>query len=342
MARVQRTSSSFSSQKQRVSLDIGSSTTRVKINDKIAFDEPTCLALRRGSDSVVAYGKKAYQLLGKNTSQLEVTFPVQYGAVAHTTHFEFLMQSLGNQLFSSRSWMSQFFGAEVDLALPDSLSPVEKSQFIKGVEAGTFGKLKPVSAGIAAARSLQRLHADGAPVCLVHIGGQTTQISVLSAGSVATSATFHVGGTLFTEAVQETIRNKEHCGVSWHLAEMIKKEIAYIDSSILSRSIKQKKMSVQGKDITTQLGKTVVVAAEDFVPAFAVVLSDLLLSIRLFFAQLPTDLATTTIASGLVLTGGSSAFTGLAEYLSAELETEVFASPNPEYDVINGTQPSLE
>lgn len=339
MAREQRTRS-FSSQsrKQILSFDVGSSFTRVTLAEKIVFDEPTCLAVRRGADVVVAIGKKAYQLLGKNTAQIEVIFPVQYGATASTYYFDFFMQALGAQLNTSRTWFSQFSNNTVLVGVSDAFSPVERSQFIKGITNAHFGKVTPVSAGLAAAKNLKRLDAGGPSICLVHIGGQTTQIMVIAGGEVISANKFPIGGMMFTEVVQETIRNKEHCGVSWHLAEMIKKEVAYIDSPILARSLKQKKMSVQGKDITSQLGKTVVAASEDFLPGFETVLSDLTINIRLFFAQLPTEVATTAIASGLILTGGGSALVGLAEYLSAELQTEVFVSPNPEYDVVQGVQ----
>lgn len=338
MARDQRTKSfSNEAHRQRLSFDVGSSFTRVKMGDKIVFDEPTCIAVRRGSDTVVSIGKKAYQLLGKNSSQVDVIFPVQYGASASSRNFELFLKVVSDRLNTTKSWLHQFSSTSISVAVPDALSPVERTQFIKGFKSTQVGKVIPVSSGLAAASSLKRLNSSGAPLCLLHIGGQTTQITVIAAGEVISASKFPIGGMLFTEVVQEAIRNKEQCGVSWHLAEMIKKEIAYLDSPILARSLKQKKMSVQGKDITTQLGKTVVASSEDFVQGFETVVDDLMLSIRLFFSQLPTDIATTAIASGLVLTGGSSTLVGLAEYLSAELQTETFVSPNPEYDVLHGS-----
>ncbi|MDQ5951383.1 MAG: hypothetical protein QG639_660 [Patescibacteria group bacterium] len=339
MARDQRTRS-FSSDPNKDTLvfDVGSSFTRVSKGEKIVFEEPSCLALRRDNESVVAIGKKAYQLLGKNSSQIDVVFPVQYGASASPKQFNYFMKVLAEKLETSRTWLSQFSPNTVVVAVPDALSPVERSQFLKAFTSTHIGKVVPVSAGLSAATNLKRLDSSGSPLCLVHIGGQTTQITVIAAGEIISAAKFPLGGMMFTEVVQDTIRNKEHCGVSWHLAEMVKKEIAYIDSQILARSSKQKKMSVQGKDITTQLGKTVVVASEDFVPGFEVVLADLLINIKLFFSQLPTDIATTAIASGLVLTGGSSQLVGLAEYLSAELQTETFVSSNPEQDVLQGAR----
>lgn len=341
MAREQRFIRSIQSQSygQDIAIDVGSSSTKIKINDKTIFDEPTCIAVHRGSDSVVAIGQKAYQLLGKNSAQIEVVFPVQYGAPASLRYFEFFLQSLANRLQVSRSWFSQFTGHRLYVAVPDSLSPVEKDQLLRSIKSSNLGKVIPVSAGRAAASSLKRLHSDGRPVCLVHIGGHTTQITIIGGGEVAASSMFQIGGLLFTEVVQETIRNTEQCGVSWHLAEKIKKEIAFIDSPIISRTVKQKKMSVQGKDITTQLGKTVVISATDFLPGFEVVMSDLLINIQLFFADLPTELATMAIASGLVLTGGGSSLTGLGEYLSAQLHTEVFVSPSAQSDVVNGLVP---
>lgn len=337
MARNQRTRFSGSTaQKQQLFFDVGSSFTRVKLGEKLVFDQPSCIAVRQGGDVVVSIGTKAYQLLGKSAQHVEVLFPVQYGATASTKLFESFLKAVASQVLTTRSWLPWLSSHSVTVAVPDALSPVERAQFLQGFKNTHIGTVTPVSAGLAAAASLNRLDQTGAAVCLVHIGGQTTQVTIIAAGEVISAAKFPIGGMLFTEVVQDAIRAKEQCGVSWHLAETIKKEIAYIDSPILARSSKQKKMSVQGKDITTQLGKTVVASAEDFLPGFEVVLSDLLLNIRLFFAQLPTDVATTALASGLVLTGGSSVLVGLSEYLSAQLQTEASVSPAPHNDVVQG------
>lgn len=342
MAREPRFIRSIQSQSQGqvLAVDVGSTSTKIKLGNKILFDEPTCIAIHRGSQAVVAVGQKAYQLIGKNTSHIEVVFPIQHATPASTRHFEFFLQAISSQLQLKRSWLSQLAGNQLVVGMSDSLSPVEKGQFLKSLKSSQLGKVIPMSAAVAAATNLKRLQTDSSPVCLVHIGGQTTQITVIGGGEVAASQKYHLGGIQFTEAVQESIRINQQCGVSWHLAETIKKEIAFVDSPIIPRTVKQRKMSVQGKDITTQLGKTVVVAAADFMPGFSTILSDLLVNIQLFFSELQTELATTAIASGLVLTGGGSSLTGLGEYLSAELHTEVFVSPTPAIDVINGLLPN--
>lgn len=316
--------------------DIGSAGTRILIGEKIVFDQPTCLALQRGTDTVVAVGTKAYQLLGKNGKRVEVVFPIQNGAVASPRYFRLFLTAIKKELEVTQSIWSLLHSNKCVVAVPDSFSPVERAVFINRLSQAALGKVVPVSLSEAVMLGAGRKVEADNTTCVITIGGQSTEIALVSAGEVIACTRFLVGGVDFTEAVQDLIRKKDHCAVSWHVAELVKKEVGCIASPVLSRVAKQKKISVQGKDITNQLGKTLVVTAENLMPAFDSHVADLLINLQLFFSNVPAELATSALSAGIILSGGSARLTGLADYISSELHSEVFVSKEPELDVLRG------
>ncbi|PIR61387.1 MAG: hypothetical protein COY81_04375 [Candidatus Pacebacteria bacterium CG_4_10_14_0_8_um_filter_43_12] len=336
MTREKRFIRTLQSHRKTYGLEIGSAYTRMLYAEKVIFNQPTCVAVSKVSQEIFAIGEPAYRLLGKNAEQIEVIFPIQVAAPANTSYLANYCLAMAKQLELPTSWIPQLIGNQFFVALPDTLSPIERQLFLQTLHSTHLGNIIPVSASLAAASQLGRLRADDLPVCLIQIGGQTTQMVVISAGKIATARKYPVGGVQFTELVQEVIRQTEHCSISWHLAEKVKREICFVDSPMVGRLVKQKKMSIQGKDLTSQLGKTVVVAGQDIAAEFEPLLSDILINIQLFFSQLPTDLATTALSSGLVFTGGGSLLKGLAEYVSNKFQTEVVVSPSAELDVVKG------
>jgi rod shape-determining protein MreB len=322
--------------KKALCLAVGSSHTFLSIGEKIVYNQASCLAVHRGSNEVLAVGDKAYQLLGKTGSHIEVVFPVQNGSISSSKYFRLLLTAVQNEVGLGAVTLP-FLGQQSTLvASPDTFSPVEQKYFERDLTQTQWGKLQFVSKSLAIANGLDRLTDSNKQLCLIIIGGMATEIVVISGEEVIATQRFHLGGVHFTEAVQEIIRAEQQCAVSWHVAEAVKQSLGFIDATIVPRTIRQKKMSVQGKDISSQLGKTVVVESASFLPLFSTLVDDLLLNIQSFFAQLPTDLSTSVLSEGLILSGGTARMQGLAEYLSEQLHSEVTASATPELDVING------
>ena len=338
MSRARRFIRTIQSQqsKKELCLVVGSSHTIVSIGEKIVYNQATCLAIQRGSGAILAIGDKAYALLGKTGHQVSVIFPVENGVISSSKYFRLYLQAVQENIGLSTVAFPLFNQQHVLVAIPDTLSPVELSFFEQDLAQTQWGKVEFVSKAQAISRGLERMNDANLQLCIVSVGGMATEITVLSGSEVIATHRFHLGGVNFTEAVQESIRAEQNCAVSWHSAEEVKQSIGFIDSEVMTRTTRQKKMSVQGKDISSQLGKTVVVEASSFLPTFSDIADELSMNIQSFFSQLPTDLSTGVLSNGIVLSGGSAQLKGLAEFLSWKLHSEVTASESPELDVISG------
>ncbi|MEX0895582.1 MAG: rod shape-determining protein [Patescibacteria group bacterium] len=339
---MQHTSRLRSIQKQArktkiLAFDMGSTQTRISSEGKQIWQEATCLAVHPQSRMAISIGTAAYRLLGKRTSKTELIFPIEYAAVGSMHYAVEYLRILREQLGWGASWMGGMNQPIVYCGMYDSLSPLEKQQFAHCFSEAGWTKVRFYSAALAALQASKRSSLD-TPHCIIDIGGQSTELAIAHGEQVIASTKITWGGLTFTDAIQRLIIAKYHCAVSWHTTEAVKKELAFVTTNEIPRAMKQKKYSIAGKDITSQLGKTVVVEAEPVIEAVSQLPETLITNIQHFFAALPAEIVTSCLEQGIVLTGGGAKLEGMVEYLRQTLKTEISISDSPEADILRGLE----
>ena len=326
-------------------IEVGSSRTRVLRGQTIIYDQPSCIALNSQSEAVddrsqiLAIGDKAYQLLGKKRQSLRVEFPVNNGAVASPAIFVQYMTRLKKQLNVQFNWWQQLTGKQCLVALSDTLSPSEREITQNQFAQLKLGQLSFLSAELAAAANLNRSDDNSAEsYCLINMGGMVTTTAIIQRGEVVSSARIFVGGMQLTTSIQQLIRTEYSLAVSWREAEKIKQTIGRVGRKNGSKETRQQKMSVQGKDLTSQLGRTAVIDSDQLQAALAPHMDNLVIGLQHFFVKVPTELVTNSLQNGVLLTGGASQLAGANKELEQQLHAQVIASDTPFLDVINGLQ----
>ncbi len=316
-------------------IDAGSSNTRIYLGERLVYAEPTCVAVHRPSDTVVAIGTKAQKLLGKTGENMEVSFPVQHGVVANPTHMEIFLSTVLKRIVADFSLKRTILGLKTWYAVPASASPVEK-QFIKEILASVgFSKVHLLPGIEAAFHNVIEKSAPTQSYLVLNIGGQIVDIGVFSANNLVTGRTIKWGGVQFTETIQEVIRHEHECAVGWHIAEQTKFEIARIPGEKKEGRAKAK-ATVRGKDVIKQISKTVVVTADIFDANFSELMDELFDALETFLSELPSELATSALDQGIYLTGAASQLDGLGEALAEKLQSVVNYSQQPEMDTVKG------
>ena len=56
---------------QEIAIDLGTANTLIIHNDKVVVDEPSIVAIERGSGKVIAVGKRAMQMHGKTHEEIK-------------------------------------------------------------------------------------------------------------------------------------------------------------------------------------------------------------------------------------------------------------------------------
>jgi rod shape-determining protein MreB and related proteins len=317
-------------------IDPGSSFTRIYWGKKLVFNESTCLAIHRPTQSVVAIGNKASSLLGKSAKQIQVSFPIQAGTIASPSDFALFLRTILSQTFPNFSLQRLLFGAPSVWALPGELSPVNRELFDRTIKEAGLGRVVTHKQVAAAANALSGSDEEDS-FLIVNLGGQKIECAVFSSGELVHIRSFIWGGVQLTEAIQRLVRSEHSCALGWQVAEQAKKQLGVLHlPSLPLAKRKERKASLRGKDLITQASKTIIVSSGLFQDEWQRSANELLDLLQHFLSEVPTDLVTGTLERGVYLTGGSSYLEGWGEFLGEQLQCQVHLSPQPELDVIRG------
>jgi rod shape-determining protein MreB and related proteins len=311
-------------------IDLGSSNTRIFQGDTSIFVEPSCLVLKDGQTRFI--GQKASELLGKVPAPLELIFPVRYGQVDDQTKAKQFLQAIDNDHLA-RSWWQSWRGRSGYALVQASASKVEKERLHKVLRSVWAGSWQLVKRPLAILSSIESQVPSSDTICLIDIGGQTTELSLLMSGQVVLSTVVEWGGVELTELIQKQIWSQFESAVSWQTAEQIKREQVLLSTNTTKTS---GRTTVRGKDIVRQVGTTTVVEMAKISPVIEKQVDSLVDEIKLFISQASSQLTGGLVDSGLWLTGGGSLLQGLKEMLSERLRYPVKITPNPELDAIFG------
>lgn len=319
------------SQTAPVACDFGSTTTKIVLGKKVVWKQATCLARHRSTKLTVAYGSKAFQLLGKNSPVIEVIFPVSEGVISDMDAFVQFATAVFSEVglqFSLQQLLGTRMGTVVTLS---QLSPAEASSWQTALKRVGVGRLDLIPQAQAAARALSFGPESAAACCIVDLGGKVSEVAIVSAGEVVSAVRIPVGGVTLTEQIQEHIRLRHQTAVSWHTAELLKKELVYASGEPV-----KKKQSVRGKDVVSHLGKTIVISGSEFVDVTQSFAEQVLSGVGTAVSEIPTELAANCLEQGLYIVGGTAQLAGLDLYLRQQLKAEVHLPREPVTVVVRG------
>lgn len=312
-------------------IDLGSSYTRISLGNKEVFNQETCVAVHKNTESVISFGEKALRLLGKTPRSVEISFPVLNGEVAHPKYLELFLNSVLNEIFPEKKLHRYLFGLQAKVAVPNSLSPAKKTLLNQVFKNTGFSKVELIGSGYLVAKNISKNDNKLRDICVLDLGAQKAEISIFSLGELIYAQSYRWGGVFLTECLQKIIRTKHQCVVGWHIAEEAKKEIGSVVAT-------KEKLAIRGKDLATQASKTVIVDSNDVKVEFSKMLDELLDNIQQFISLLPSEVAVSVLDKGIYITGGTSQLRGIDQAVIEKFKCDVLISTKPDRDVITGLQ----
>src|SRR6188768_1146115 len=206
-----------------MAIDLGTANTLVYVPGRgIVLDEPSVVAVteRGGERRVIAVGHEAKGMLGRTPSKIETIQPLRDGVIADFAAAEEMIKLFIRRVSRRRG----FTGPRIMICVPASATPVERRAVHEaGLSAGArkvFLIEEPVAAAIGAGLPISEPRGS----MIVDIGGGTTDIAVLSMGSVLYSRSVRAAGNAFDEAIVNYVRFKYNVLIGATIAETIKKE----------------------------------------------------------------------------------------------------------------------
>jgi rod shape-determining protein MreB len=315
-------------------IDLGTATTLVYVKGEgIVVQEPSVVAIERGTSHVLAVGNEAKRMLGRTPGNIIAIRPMRDGVI---TDFEITEAMLRYFIRKVRRRRFQR-NPRIVIAIPSGITEVEKRAVKESAErAGgreVFLIEEPMAAAIGVGLPIQE------PVgnMIIDIGGGTTEIAVISLAGIVFSKSIRIGGDEMDEAVIEYLKKTYNLLIGERTAEDIKIKIG--SAFPLEEELS---LEVKGRDLVSGLPKAVTITSEEVREALQEPLRAILEITKISLERTPPELASDLIDHGVVMAGGGSLLRGLDKLISEETGLPVHITDDPLTAVAQGTGKVLD
>ncbi|MDE6429767.1 MAG: rod shape-determining protein, partial [Duncaniella sp.] len=165
---------------KEIAIDLGTANTIIIHNDKIVIDEPSIVALEKRTGKLIAVGREAKLMQGKENDGIETIRPLRKGVIANFNAAEMMIRGLIKKASSKSHWFSP--SMKMVVGIPSGSTEVEiravrdSSEHAGGRD--VYMIYEPMAAALGI--GIDVLAPQGNMI--VDIGGGTTEIAVISLG----------------------------------------------------------------------------------------------------------------------------------------------------------------
>ena len=319
-------------------LDLGTANTMVYMrNQGIVVSEPSVVAIEKRTKTILAVGKDARQMIGRTPANIVAIRPLKDGVISD---FDTTQAMIHHFIRKAHNYFGKNFKIprpRVIVGVPSSVTEVERQAVIDASKTAGAREVFIVEQAMAAAIGAGLPVEDASGSMIIDVGGGTTDIAVFSLGDIVVDKTVKVAGDEMDEDVINYIRGKYNVLIGERTAEDIKMSMG---SAMPMK--KEKKMSVQGRDLLTGLPKTVDLSSIEVREGIMNSISLITEAVKDAVEETPPELLRDLLTSGISLTGGGALIRGLDTYWSQELNIPVKIVEDPLSTVARGTALMLD
>jgi rod shape-determining protein MreB len=311
-----------------MAIDMGSAGTIISVRGReIVIDEPSVIAVNKVTGEVVAVGREARQMQGREARDVSVIAPLVDGVVAD---FERTQEMLDHFVRKARSGISHFSRRAV-MSVLSGVTQVEQRALLSAAEHAHIGRVYMVEEGLAAAIGAG-VGSDERASAVVDIGGGTTNVAVVAGRTIVHASAERIGSSDIDTAIMDRLRRYRGLSIGTPTAERLKMELG----SAIEPEDSALSITVKGRDVQTGSPGAIDVTADEVYGVTQVVMRKIAEAVRETLAELPPEVAADIHDRGIILTGGGSLLKGLDEYLKAETRLDVSVANEPRFATVRG------
>ncbi len=317
-----------------IGIDLGTANTLVFMKGKgIVMREPSVVAVDVRTDTVLAVGSHAKEMIGRTPGSIVAVRPLKDGVIADfditaTMLKHFIKKTVKTGIFSK---------PKVVVCIPSGVTEVERRAVEDAARQAGAAEVELIEEPMAAAIGAGLPVAEPTGSMVVDIGGGTSEVAVISLGDIVTACSVRVAGDKFDESIVSYIKKKYNLLIGERTAEEIKINIgsAYpVEEEV--------KVEVKGRNLVDGLPKNIEISSQEVREALADSLITIVEAIKSTLEKTPPELSADIIDHGITLTGGGALLRGLDLLISQETGMPVNVAENPLDCVVDGTGKRLE
>ncbi len=289
-----------------IGIDLGTSNIVMTMGNKgVVLSEPSVIAYNTRTERVLAVGKEAYEMIGRNPDYIAVVRPISEGVISdddltHSMIREFILKITGHQLMKPR----------IIICVPSFITDIESRAVVEAAKSAGSRQVyliqEPIAAMIGAGVNITKAKGH----MIVDIGGGTTDIAIVSMNGVVTSKTIKTAGNAIDRSIIKYMQNKYKLMIGERMAETVKKELCNLYDPSDERTY-----IVKGRSLLKGLPAQVLLTETELCEAIEDDTFAIMEAVRLVLEDAPPELVGDIYDNGLLLTGGGALLGGLTQLI---------------------------
>jgi len=315
-----------------IGIDLGTANTLVNVKDHgIVLREPSVVAVKAGTNEVLAVGDDAKRMLGRTPGNIVAIRPLKDGVIANFEVTEAMLRHFIRKVNNKRRAHPR-----VVIAVPSGITEVERRAVKESAEQAGAREVYLMEEPMAAAIGVGLPVQDASGNMIVDIGGGTTEVAVISLSGIVYSRSVRTAGDEIDDAIISFLKRGYSLMIGERTAEDIKIRVG--SAYPLPKEIT---MEVKGRDLVSGLPKTVTINSKEIREALSDPLDTIVDAVRTTLERCPPELAADLVDRGIVMAGGGALLRGLDRRLKEETGLPVHVAEDPLSAVGEGTGKAL-
>ena len=313
-------------------IDLGTSSVVIAVPDKgVVINEPSYVAFDIETEKILYAGRRAYYLQGREPKGVEVAQPIKDGAISNYTLAQQMLA-----YFVGRVVKKNVFRPRVVASVPALATDVEKRTLISVIVSAGARSVCLVEEPLCAAfgAGIDPIHPNG--VFIIDIGGGTTDMAVVSQGSMSQTETVKIAGGDFDEEIMRFMREKYDILIGVRTAEEIKRAIG----CAVPRE-EEIKMTAKGRSVDGGMPMVVEISSNEICHCLQPLLNELTAAAQVMFERTSPQLVADITSGEVLLTGGCAEMYGMDRLFADALGLEVRVVPHPNLCAAKGASVAL-
>ena len=322
----------FFSLTQELAIDLGTANTLIIYNGKVVVDEPSIVALDVHTGKVMAIGQQARQMHEKTNPNIKTIRPLKEGVIADFNATELMLRGLIKKVRTSNSMFAP--SLRMVICIPSGSTNVEIRAVRDSAEhAGArdvYMIFEPMAAALGAGLDVEAPEGN----MIIDIGGGTSEIACISLGGIVCSKSINVAGDVFTDDIQNYIRQQHGIRIGERTAEDIK---CAIGAAVPELEDEPEDYIFTGSNMLTNLPQTITLNYSEIAYALDKSLVKLDNALMDVLEEMPPELYSDVVKNGIYLAGGGALIKGLDQRLSKKSGLPVHIADDPLRAIARGT-----
>ena len=305
-----------------IGIDLGTCNTLIYVRGKgIVIDEPSVVAVEKGTKRIVAVGSEAKRMLDKTPGNILAIRPLADGVIADIDSCEKLIKYFINKITPKHQLIKSL---RMKIGIPSCITDVERRAVIEAALKAGAKEVEVIAESLAAAIGAKIPIYEPAGHMVCDIGGGTTEVSVISLGGMVVTHSIRVGGDKFDEAIVNHVKSVHNLRIGTQAAERLKIQIG---NAAPEKTIE--KMEIKGTDAITGLPRRLEIDSVEVREALKEPVTKIVEEVKTVLGLTPPELAADIIERGIVMTGGGSMLRELPRLISKETGVPVILVERP-------------